>query len=866
MLTGARPFQGAVHLVLQQALRDDPPSPRRLDPRIPADLETICLKCLEKEPARRYASARELADDLGAFLEHRPIRARPASAVERAVKWAKRRPALAALAVVSGVALLALVGGAVALHYNGELIEARDRLAGSLAQEHELRQQVEWSGREIQRQRERSVQLADLALAAELWDVGKPDRLDRLRATLAKYRGRDDLVGFEWRYLDRLAGEVHRLPGHERQVSGVAFAPDGTRLASSSRDGSVRVWDATAGKQLVVIPDVVPAEVRERTAPAALVVFVGPERLVTAWEDGGLALRDARTGAAMWSEPGTGLRSLAASRDGKMLAVGYSDGTVRVLDAATGKERATLRDDSCGGYMLGVAFSPDGRLLAAAGDSGWLQVWDWARGASVWKPKMVGASLRAVAFSPDGRHLAAHRAVWDVDRQEAAFTLERSFTAAAFSPDGLRLAVNDGTDLLVYPVNVAPGRERTCWTFRGHARDIASLAFSPDGGRVATAAADGTVRLWNVLAPQQVRELEVWDGPVRIDAGHRHRPAFSPDGKCLAAPAPGDHKTLLVWDVVTEEIVSRLQSPEQTAEITCTAFSPDGRLLAAGSWDRVLLWEQGRVRYVLRKEQGVGALDRVSFSPDGRLLAAVDGAAVRVWDVTTGRVERDLALRSRWGRAAAFSGDGRLLAVGDSDTIRTWRVGTWEEAASFRGHAGPVHDVEFSSEGLLASASGDGTARTWDVRTGEARGTVRAEHGASAEGVSFSRDGRSVAGTDEEGAIQVWDAATGLVILRLSAEDRRAGSRAYAAVFSPAGDRLAASAAYAPVVWDGERDDAFRTRQRLSWHRAAARECGEAGLWFAAAFHLDRLAEADPGDPALRKQRDEARARAARRP
>jgi WD40 repeat protein len=790
LLTGGPPFQGNDREdLLQRVVAEAPPSPRSLRRDVPRDLEAICLKCLGKNPAQRYATAAELAEDLRRFLVGEPTKARPAGAWQRAWKWARRRPAAALLLAVSAVAALGLLAG---LAWHGVQVEQLNADLG-VALERARQERARAEGqRGLAR---RTAYAAEIQLAGNLGEGGHLGLLGEVLHRQRPGPGEEDLRGFEWYYLWRRARGLVHLRGHRAGVHAVAFSPDGRLCGSGSEDGEVRVWDVATG---------LPHGGRHGlTVNVCSLAFSPDGRLLAAGgndtQRGEVKVWDVASGRllAERADPRALTESVAFAPDGRTLAVGRGasdrSGVLLLWDPEAGRERSVLRQT---GLVTAVAFSPDGTSLAAAyheqypgGRPGFvLELWDPRAGRQ--KASWVARQwmIRTLAFSPDGKTLISCGRdgtvkFWDVPagRERVTLRAPEGFEGLALSPDGQTLVTVAGGPSrqgVVRRWDVAAGRERAGLFEPGC--EVAAVAFAPDGRTLALACSDHLVRLWQPDAEADAVVLaahpkEAWSV------------AFAPDGRTLASSS--DDHTVKLWDPATRQ--ARATLPGHGALVSCVAFAPDGRLLASGGYDRkVRLWDARSGKLQATLSDHTNDVRCLAFAPDGQTLASAgkDGSIYR-WDVSMGRSLPTLPGHADQVRALAFAPDGRTLASASHDrTVCLWDVIRGEKGLQLE-HADEVWAVAFSPDGTtLATGDKAGLIRFWDPAAGK-EVAVLWGHTDGVRSLAFAPDGKTVASGSADRTVRLWQVATGSELLALKGQ----ADEVYSVAFSPDGKALAAA-------------------------------------------------------------------------
>jgi WD40 repeat protein len=840
-LTGRPPFRAdSVAETLLQVRERAPEPPSKLNQRVPRDLEVICLKCLEKDPKRRYGSAEALAEDLERFLAGEPIVARRVSPMERFVAWCRRNPGLTGL---SAALLLALVVGTVV----SSVLAVRARVAAERASREALQAVNEASraNREARRaltaegqardQAARTRRLlydADMQLSAQFWE-GETGTAQQVAELIENHRpqpGQEDLRDFAWQYqakllegttLTTLAVVVE--PGKAIIPPVLAFTADG-RLITLDAQGKLRAWD-------------------HETLHEMRTMLLGPTRVpgIPAISDNGrvaarvdeagrsLHLFDTASGreTGRLTIPGKVL-SLTFSPGGRWLAVVGDDSKARICEVAASR---TVREISLQqAFHFGSALSSkDQSLFLAENPSGGV-VAAYVTGRL--EPRILdghGVTVLSVAVSPNGRLASGDTSgvvrLWSTDTwtpEGERLNVHGAYaTGLAFSPDDTQLATG-GRDGLVTVWDV--GRRVLLNRLKGHKHDVTSLAFSADGLLLASVDDSGILKLWDLkrLGGSRVRRIPATSPTNNLPTNNLWDVAWSPDGLWLAT---GHDMIAWLWDARSGSPVRWL--PASEVWVTRIAFSPDSHILATGDAEsRVKLWdvESGRL---IRTLQGrteahptIKLVGSLTFSPDGRMIAAGFGSpshqfgnygdqVVIIWNSRTGRPIHTLHAHENAIPSVCFAPDGKsLISASHDGIIKLWEVGSWREIRSW-GSKTEIHSpldpigiasVAFSPDGrTIAAGFQDGTLQLLAAASGRELYGVHA-HAMYTFDLAFAPDGRTLASAGWDRTVKLWDAETGRQLRTLHGHP----DRVMGVGFSPSGKWLSSASSDGTMrLWDG---------------------------------------------------------------
>jgi eukaryotic-like serine/threonine-protein kinase len=848
LLTGRPPFRAATPLeTLMQVLEREPERPRKLNPRVDLDLETICLKCLDKDPALRYDSAAALAADLDQWLAGEPIAARPIAAPARLWRWCRRNPGLT---VASGTALAALVLAAVistvfAFYQHGNAIrsaqdaedlrqeQARKQTALAEANAQKIRAQNALADATAQKARaDERTRLAEFRLAesylnrglglCEQGDVGRGLLLlaHSLKSVPAGEQELDSAARANLAFWRQGVAGLQQVLEHKSEVNCVAFSPDNKYVLTGCQypGPAAQVWEVSSGQPVgPALPHHTVSCVS--FSPDGKYVLTGSrQNTARVWE----ALSGRPVGLELTHK--NAVWSVAFSPDGNYVLTGSWDSTAQVWETLGGRPVGPRLQHR--GPVVCVTFSPDGKHVLTGSVDHRARVWETISGKQVGPELTHQDEVSSVAFSPDGKYvltgsLDKSARLWEMasgNQVGPVLPHRGAVHRVAFCPDG-KYVLTGSYDSTAQVWETASGRP--VGKALQHRGPVNGVAFSPNGKYVLTGSADNTARLWETATGARVgAELEHRSAVTSL--------AFSPSGKYVLTGSRDN--TVRLWEIPGGEPIDPVLPHRES--VRSVAFGPDAKYALTASWDGTArLWDTTDGKPFGKEMQHGERIESAAFSRDGKYLLTTGRSSVRIWQTADGKpMGRELGRGGLVG-CAAFSPDGKYVLVGwyrkpgksFASAAQLWEIASGNPAGPELLHNFEVNSVAFSPDGIYVLTGSRSTAQLWEPFGAKPIGPPL-RHEFVVWSVAFSPDGKYMLTGSLDHTAQVWDTASGQRV----GPPLKHGDMVRCAIFSPDGK----------YVLTGSEDFTARL-----WERDSGRQVGppldHRGFVYSVAFSPD---------------------------
>ncbi len=773
LLTGRAPFAGGTPAeTMRHVVEQEPVSPQLLNPGVPRDLVSVCLKCLNKRPSDRYATAADLAEDLRRFLGGEPTLARPAGQTERLWRWCQRKPAIAALTVaVCLLVLLFAIGSPIVAYRMNLAREAAENLrsraeAGETAARHNL-------------------YAADMNVAQQAWAESNFRRVRELLERHIPSAGEEDLRDFEWRHLWGLSrsDELFGFALASRPVQ-VVFSPNGKWFATASMWREAKVWDAATRREIGRVASSHAQLGLAFARDSSLLAVPTTNGMVHLWEMSAGRTRQILTN----SEPIFCARFLDDNQTILLAETKYI--TIWKLGAEQPIRRFPV--DPMNQFNSGFDVSPDGRQVATAGRGQAIRLWNLDDGSPTATLRGAGSGVHDIAYSHDGKYLAAAGdagvRMWDLHNDAACLVLTNhsgSTYGLAFSPDSQQLATT-GADQTVRLWKSGTSIEIA--TLRGHTHDIWSASYSPDNRSLVTGSRDGEIKFWNPNSASKPRPtlkaaasdclswgfsadvtrfvsihqngtIQFWDANSLEGTGEKTLRVSKPS---LAAYSPQNNLVAFGRTDGTVQLADIASRSDETVTGFKTSpplkwleFSTDGSCLAAASEDSITIWNVATAKVEMQLAQQVAFFlyaRPVALSPNGRILAAgsIDGS-ISIHDLRNGTM-RSVHPENFANVRLMFSPDGKTLGILGADfAVALWDLETLHKVAKFQNVRSEPRFLAFSPNGRRLAIAGFQTIKLCDLRTRQEVSSFVAREGQRILGLAFSTDGNCLVAAVNKG-------------------------------------------------------------------------------------------------------------------
>lgn len=803
MLTGRPPFQASSPIeTLRQVVDQTPVSPRLVNPQLSLDIDTICLKCLQKNPDQRFDSALELADEIQRVRDGKPILSRPVSQTEKTILWCRRNPLSASLILAS---IVILVSGIFVSTFFASIANQRYLSESKLREQAEIREKEAVELKSIAQNAQQKAeaetrktkdallksernQYVNLVSAIQMeWAANNPSRARTiLNSTPGKLSNWSKLRNWEWLYLKNLCHpENLELKAHQEWVMGVDFSPNGNLLASSDKKGVVCLWDITTGTLKTKFSAHQDVAYSIAFSPDGnTFATASADQSVKLWETS-----SCRCLTTLKNHEGT-VEVVKFSRDGTKLAAVGRDQRLVIWDTKTFQIIQTIRQPFAHVYRF--SFFPDGnRIALVAGGGpmlgGKVLIYDVRPSSDMDDKKEPGTRpgkptppdqvlhghesfATSVDVSADGKQIVAGSfdgtiILWDSSTGETIDSIKdrpEFITSVAFDPGAERVAFSQAD---LRGIGGRGAGEVAIWNLReqkvekrfsSHSDRVRQVRFDSEGIQLASAGYDHRVFVWNSVAEKHMITLDDLDTTI-VDV------SISPDSSQMVI----DGRSLTVRDLKTGQQISEFKGHKD--HVRCLSYDPTGCCVASGgSSEPILIWrpEDSTIEQII--EHGQNEIYCVRWSGNGQQLLVTGDLRVAIFDVNTGARIDVIENENESASVAIFCNAGKDVAVGyKSGKIRIINRQDPADIKRLPGHslrvsALAVHD----DRNRLASCSIDGTAKTWHLGTQKELMEFRG-HTRNLNDIHFNPDGSRIITGGRDTFVKLWDTETGDDVLTL---------------------------------------------------------------------------------------------------